>query len=71
MECKCGGKGSRCCYVPFYIRDPATREPVRSRLGLPAQINKVPPPHPSWPSLPQASPSHISLVQASGTLNFV
>lgn len=26
--CKCGGKGAKCCRVPFYIREPATREKI-------------------------------------------
>ena len=30
IKCKCGGKGSRCCTVPFMIRDPTTKLPLES-----------------------------------------
>ena len=38
-----GAQGAHCIYIPLYIRNPATREPVKSRVGQPAQINKVRP----------------------------
>ena len=38
-----GAQGAHCIYIPLYIRNPVTREPVKSRVGQPAQINKVRP----------------------------
>ena len=25
VECRCGGRGAKCCRVPFYVRHPETR----------------------------------------------
>jgi len=42
IACRCGGAGSKAIYVPFLIRDPASHEPVPSKIaGMNAQINKV------------------------------
>eukprot|EP00547_Thalassionema_nitzschioides_P005903 CAMPEP_0194201658 /NCGR_PEP_ID=MMETSP0156-20130528/1873_1 /TAXON_ID=33649 /ORGANISM="Thalassionema nitzschioides, Strain L26-B" /LENGTH=318 /DNA_ID=CAMNT_0038926913 /DNA_START=43 /DNA_END=999 /DNA_ORIENTATION=- len=31
MQCRCGGRQGKCCRLPFLIRDPITKEPMRTR----------------------------------------
>lgn len=42
--CECGSKGGNCVYMPFYIRDPKTKEKLPGApggKGLPAQIRNL------------------------------
>jgi len=42
--CECGGRGGNCLYLPFYIRDPTTKEKVGGgpgAKGLDAQIRNL------------------------------
>eukprot|EP00960_Hanusia_phi_P068321 766813-Hanusia_phi.AAC.7 len=42
ISCGCGGKGSKCFYIPFYIRDHSTNEKLNGALpGTQAEIRKV------------------------------
>lgn len=33
VMCRCGGKGGKCCRVPFIVRDPITFSPIKGNVG--------------------------------------